>query len=119
MANQIIDKALAHLGNFVTKTAWAQGSVSRVWYRKVGDVVTVTYGDSVNAAISANTWTNIDTLPTGSRPSRTVYASMSCDNQVSTTGAVRIQSDGKVDILTKTALTANNSFVAFGVSYIV
>lgn len=78
---------------------------SGIYYiKKHGFVQTFAY--KTGTTLSANTWVLVGTLPTGYRPSTTVYGSTTLGNSGQLSAYVRVQSDGGIYLYTGTAMSS-------------
>lgn len=91
-------------------------TVAPVIAKKQGNVVTVSSNGNHSSAISANTWTEIVTLPSGYRPSTTVYAAGMLRSTYPC--VVRITSAGVVGVYSATASAASGS-LRFSLSFVI
>ena len=103
----------------LTPTQWTTFAGNNCACRKQGNVVVVTGGGTFNVEIPANTNTKIGKLPDTLKPGRTIYCAGACGNHVQYPCRILINTSGEVQVLCNTAITAANSYITFGVSFII
>ena len=101
-------------GNLLAKTAWANNN--NVYYRKQASIVTVLKDSATTISVTANTWTKVAALPADYRPTMRICAPAIFGSNHQYFGAVRIKTDGDVEIYCSNALT--NPYVVFNVAFI-
>ena len=89
---------------------------SGVYYIKKHGWVNIT-AFAQGKTLAQHTWYTLGTLPTGYRPTGTVYGSATIGNNAQYPGLVRVETDGKVEAYTHTAVTSN--LVAFNITFAV
>ena len=85
-----------------------------VYYRKKGNVVTVTGFSGGSQALTINDYTNVGTLPLNYRPSRVLYTNWSriSEGQV---GVMRINPNGIIELFS----TSGTNYWGFTISFII
>lgn len=89
---------------------------SGIYYIKKHGLVNIT-AFATGKTLSAHVWLLLGTLPTGYRPIGTVYGSAIIGNNAQYPGLIRVDTDGKVEAYTHTAVTSN--LVLFNITYAV
>lgn len=89
---------------------------SGVYYIKKHGWVNLT-AFATGKTLSAHVWLLLGTLPTGFRPTGTVYGSATIGNNAQYPGLIRVDTDGKVEAYTHTAVTSN--LVSFNITFAV
>lgn len=108
---------ISQLNSKLNPTAWA--NAGNLYYKKQANIVAITYSASYGSAVNADTWFTIATLPEGFRPGHVVAFAATFGNQINIPGAVRINTDGTVQVCLHSALTQTNSYMAFGGAFII
>lgn len=89
---------------------------SGIYYIKKHGLVSIT-AFATGKTLSAHVWLLLGTLPTGFRPTGTVYGSATIGNNAQYPGLIRVDTGGKVEAYTHTAVTSN--LVSFNITFAV